>query len=258
MIRVFAARERLDEVRGAVQLLSRFPVWRQRGPAAPEPVHAVWAFPIAGGFVGAAAAAAYLLLAGWGGVPAALAAVVALVVQVLATGAFHEDGLADTADGLGGGRTRERKLEIMRDSRIGTYGTVALVLLLAWRATAIAAVADPWTVAGALIGCGALSRAAILVVLARGRPARADGLGSLLAAPDDRAVAAGLAIAFVVGSATLPGAAILLLPLVAAAVAVATTLVAKRQLGGYTGDILGATQQFAEAAMLLCLVLVLA
>ena len=80
MIRVFAARERLDEVRGAVQLLSRFPVWRQRGPAAPEPVHAVWAFPIAGGFVGAAAAAAYLPLGGWGGVPAALAAVVALVV----------------------------------------------------------------------------------------------------------------------------------------------------------------------------------
>lgn len=258
MIRVFAARERLDELRGALQLLSRLPVWRQRGVSVPPLAHCIWAFPVAGAVVGAVGAVAYGIVAGWGGASPALAAVVALVAVVLATGALHEDGLADTADGLGGGRTRERKLEIMRDSRIGTYGATALILGFAWRGAALAAIGDPWTVAGALIGCGALSRAAILVVLARLRPARADGLGATVAAPDERVVAAGLAIAFVIGSASLPGAAILILPLTAVVVAFAVTVTAKRQLGGHTGDILGATQQLSEWAMLLALVLILA
>jgi len=258
VIRVFAARERVDEIRAAIQLLTRLPVWRPQAEQAPTTGVCIWAFPLAGAAVGAIGGAAYALVAGWGGASPALAAVVALAAMVMATGAFHEDGLADTVDGLGGGRTRERKLEIMRDSRIGTYGTLAIVLSCAWRVAALAAIADPWTVVGALVGCGALSRAAILLPIARLRPARTDGLGISVAAPDERLVTAGFAIAFVIGSATLPGAAVLILPVAAIAVAFAMILIAKRQIGGYTGDILGATQQLSEGAMLLALVMLLA
>jgi adenosylcobinamide-GDP ribazoletransferase len=100
------------------------------------------AFPAAGLVVGAIIGAV-LVLVTWLGAPAAVAAPIAVAAGLLVTGALHEDGLADTADGFGGGATAERKLEIMRDSRIGTYGVLALIAGLALKAVAIAAWRQP-------------------------------------------------------------------------------------------------------------------
>ncbi|MBV9758851.1 MAG: adenosylcobinamide-GDP ribazoletransferase, partial [Alphaproteobacteria bacterium] len=123
-------REVLRDLVRAFALLTRLPTPSHRGEGAVA--GCVWAFPIVGATVGAIGAAAYWLACGVGMKPA-LAAVLALAAQVVATGGFHEDGLADTADGFGGGTTPAEKLAIMRDSRIGTFGVLALVLVLALR-----------------------------------------------------------------------------------------------------------------------------
>src|SRR5690606_40192087 len=113
---------------------------------------------------------------GWLGLPSGPAAALALAAAMLMTGCLHEDGLSDVADGIGGGSTRERKLEIMRDSRIGSYGTAALVISLLLRWSALAALAGPAQVFAAFIAAHCASRAlpgALMHVLP---PARADGL----------------------------------------------------------------------------------
>ena len=100
---------------------------------------ALWAAPVAGAVVGVAAGTAFAIAA-WLGLPPTLAALVALAAAILVTGSLHEDGVADIADGFGGGNTRERKLDIMKDSRNGTFGVVALVMVLLARWAAVAAV----------------------------------------------------------------------------------------------------------------------
>jgi len=151
---------------------------RGAGPAvAPLDIDRIaWAAPVAGaavGLIGALALALTALL----GLPLLLRAAFATAALVVATGALHEDGLADVADGFGGGATPARKLEIMRDSRIGAYGAIALVLALILRVGALAAALDGgfWRAALSLILVAALSRAAALTPLALLRPARADG-----------------------------------------------------------------------------------
>ncbi|WP_338320010.1 adenosylcobinamide-GDP ribazoletransferase, partial [Bradyrhizobium ottawaense] len=114
-------------------------------------------------------------------------------------GALHEDGLADTADGLGGGRTRERKLEIMRDSRIGTYGVCALILSFGLRWSALAAIADPLLVAFALCAAHAAARAGVPAFMSLVPPARPDGLSASAGSPPGRSVA----IAFALGTLAL-------------------------------------------------------
>src|SRR5208282_733244 len=114
----------------------------------------------------------------------------------------HEDGLADTADGFGGGKTREQKLDIMRDSRIGTYGVCALALSILLRASALASLADPALVAWALIAAHAAARAAMPLLMFSVPPARSDGLSFDVGRPDGAraAVAAAVGIlALVVG-----------------------------------------------------------
>ena len=209
-----------------------------------------WAAPLAGAVVGLACGG-LLWLASALGLPAPVAAALALAFGVVLTGALHEDGLADTADGFGGGRNREDKLAIMRDSRTGSYGVVAicLSLLIRWTALAALAAAAPAVALLALVAAHAASRAVLPAMLAALLPARADGLGSGAGRAGNGTVLAALAIGLV---ALLPGGfafacvATLVLGLAVSFVA----RLALGQIGGQTGDVLGAAQQAGEAAVL--------
>jgi len=212
-----------------------------------------WAAPVAGavvGLVGAVALAAAEAL----GLPPFVAAALAVAALVAATGALHEDGLADVADGFGGGATRERKLEIMRDSRIGAFGAVALVLALIVRVGALsAALAHGFSsAAGALVIAAAVSRAGALAPLALLDPARTDGAGAAAGRLEPQSFAAACGVALVLALALAlfaTGAGRGLSGWLGAAIgAGAMTALAKRQIGGQTGDVAGAAQQWAEVA----------
>jgi adenosylcobinamide-GDP ribazoletransferase len=209
----------------------------------------VWAFPIVGAVVGATGAAAYWLARGIGA-PPVLAAVLALAAQIAATGGFHEDGLADTVDGFGGGTTPGEKLAIMRDSRIGTFGVIALVLVLALRGGAIISIPDHARVGAALVVAGTLGRAAIVGMLAALHPARADGLGASVESPDARRVAVAMLVGIAVAFAMLPAPLASGAVLIAAAAGAATAWLGHAQIGGFTGDVLGAGEQATECTVL--------
>lgn len=244
----------LHDLPAALGLLTRLPVPVDGTRAMARGAAAAWAYPLAGATVGALAGAVHGL-ALWLGLPQALAAGLAVGALVIITGALHEDGLADTADGLWGGWTRERRLEIMRDSRIGSYGVVALVLVIGLRTGALAALPPAW-VWLALVGGGALSRAAMVGVWAMLPPARPDGLSATTGQPRTRT--AWLALGLGVGAAALTcGMAGALAATVGLGGAAVVGLVARTKIGGQTGDVLGAAQQVAETATLLALVVLL-
>ena len=138
---------------------------------------AAWAFPLVGAGIGGVAAFAFLLaqLLGLGDWPAALLTVLASIVL---TGALHEDGLADTADGLIGGHDRDQRLMIMRDSRHGTFGVIAIVFSVLLRTAALAGIGEPIYAGLALIAAHAASRAALPFAMRALAPARAEGLGA--------------------------------------------------------------------------------
>jgi adenosylcobinamide-GDP ribazoletransferase len=212
------------------------------------------AFPAAGLPIALPAAVAFGLLL-WIHADPLLAALIALTIQTLTTGALHEDGLSDTADGLGGGRNREDSLAIMKDSRIGTYGAIALVLSFGLRAASLAAIGkglSPFAAALVIFTAAAVSRAALVWhwhVLPSAKP---TGIAADAGRPDSVAMRTALATAALI-------AAILLWPAVGLAPVVACLLVAalctflftehvRRKLSGHTGDTIGATQQISEIA----------
>jgi adenosylcobinamide-GDP ribazoletransferase len=251
------SRQRMDARRGpfddfslATALLTRLPIG---APAIPEDgaiAAASWAFPLVGAGIGALASVAFFIAetAGLAELPSALLAVAA---GVALTGAFHEDGLADTADGFGGGVGREAKLAIMRDSRHGTFGILALVLSVGLRASAVAAIGDPIHAGLALIAAHAVSRGALPSVMRLLPPARADGLGAAAGRPSLAVAIAAAAIGTAIGLAMLgPRTGAVAIVLAAGAVGLAAIL-ARRQIGGYTGDVLGFCQQIGEIVMLL-------
>lgn len=240
-------RARLLELNAALGLLTRLPVGRLPMPDdAAGHARAAWAWPLAGALAGAAGGAVQLLLLAAGLSPLA-AAPWALATMLLLTGALHEDGLSDTADGFGGGRGRERKLQIMRDSRIGSYGAAALALSLLARGTALAEIAMPFS---ALVVAAAVARAAMLLPLLLLLPARADGLSAGLGRPGTGVAVLGVALAGGLALLLLPVGAAWLAALAAGLSAAALTLLAWRQIGGQTGDVLGATAVMAECAAL--------
>ena len=209
-----------------------------------------WAFPAVGAGIGMIAAVV-LFVAMSLGLSEAPAALLALVAAGLITGALHEDGLADTADGLGGGRDREEKLAIMRDSRQGTYGILALILSIGLRGVAVAVIPGPIESGLALIAAHAASRAALPVVMLWLAPARSDGLGALAGTPSMATALVAVAIGVFIALGML-GPLRGLVAILLAGLAVATTAaLARRQIGGYTGDVLGACQQVGEIVMLL-------
>ncbi len=240
----------IADIRVAVSFSTIIPA----GPAKPadsgELSQAGWALPVAGLVVGFAGAIIYEIARKLG-LPTDPAAVLALTTTIAITGAIHEDGLADSADGLGGGKDRDSRLEIMRDSRIGTYGACALVVSLLVRWSALATIAEPASVASALLAAHAAARAQLPVFMWLVPPARSDGLsaGAGQASAQGALIAAALGflcLAFGLGA----GKAILGLILLSL-VGLIWAWLATRQVGGQTGDILGALEQVGEIAILL-------
>ena len=231
----------------ALQFLTRLPVpdpgWTPERFAASTRWH-----PAAGALIGA-------LVGGVWGAPAALfpplvAVLAATAAGLWLTGCFHEDGFADACDGLGGAVTRERALEIMKDSRIGTYGAAGLGMMLAGRVAVLVALVPVAPVFWVLVAGHAASRAASVHVIATSAYVREHGTGKPVA---DGIGRDGLRFALLTGGAALlplVPALGLLAPLAGlAGLALGTWAmrrVYERRLGGYTGDCLGATQQCAE------------
>ena len=224
----------------------------------PDFARAAWGAPAAGAVIGGCGAAT-LLLARLFGLGPQGAALTALATLLLVTGALHEDGLADVADGFGGGSVRERKLEIMRDSRLGAYGVCALTLALYARIACLAALAGQGAglAAAALVAAGAASRAAALLPLVSLPPARADGAGAAASRPGQeafwRAQAVGAMFLLLAAASGCGLRAAAIAAVAALGAAAALTALARRQIGGYTGDVVGAAQQVAEIAVLLAL-----
>jgi adenosylcobinamide-GDP ribazoletransferase len=189
-----------------------------------------------------------------------MSAIVALAVQAVITGALHEDGFADCADGLGGGRNREHSLTIMKDSRIGTYGAIALILSFAVRAAAIAAIAraaPSFATALALPAVACISRSALVWQWYRLPPAKTDGVAAAAGQPGEGVMQSALVSGCILTALLLwPGLG--LLPLVcgllaAGLAAMAFTALVRRTINGHTGDTLGAAAQISEMAALCAL-----
>jgi len=254
-----AARARRD-LAASLRFFTILPLPAPAEPAGPPFAVFAWAAPLAGALIGLLAALA-LAVALRLGLPATLAAVAAVATLVLVCGCLHEDGLADFADGLFAGRSRDERLAIMRDSRIGAFGATALTLALVARVAAIAALAGGGAgrAAAALILAAAASRLGALVPLTALAPARSDGLGAsagrLPPTVFFAAAAATAAVALVVGVGWLG----ILRALFAAALGVAAAggiaALAGRRLGGQTGDVAGAAEQAAEIAALVGLLI---
>ena len=204
----------------------------------------MWAFPIVGVLIAAVGSAVFgfcnLL-----GLPMFVAALFTVVTMIIATGGLHEDGLSDLADGVWGGADPQQRLSIMSDSRIGAYGTIALIASVGSRTAAIAAISDPTLVLGALVAACAVSRGMMPIIMTVSRPAKGDGLGASAGTPAKSACAISLLLAFAITMLSAPGG--WLICMIAAAMGVfLVSWLAQRTLGGYTGDSIGASQQLAE------------
>jgi len=250
------------DVLACLRFYSRLPapVLRfEREPfAIPDLVTASRALGVAGALIGAFGALVLILGLRLGLSPQ-VASACALSALVAATGALHEDGLADAADGFGGGATQERKLAIMKDSRIGSFGASALILslLLRWTLIATLARASAPAAALALVGAAAVSRVAGLAPLILLKPARQDGAGARAGKPSPRAFLIAAASAALFGLAPAWTRIGPLRPLLALALAAAAgwgvARLSNRQIGGFSGDVAGAAQQAAEIAYLAAL-----
>ena len=252
----------LSDLAACLRFYSRLPV--PALPGEPDP-HAVPDFrtiprmlPVAGLIL--AVPPALVLLAGWWiDLGPFVAATLAVATAVMLTGALHEDGLADVADGFGGGATAERSLAIMKDSRIGAYGGVALMLSLALRIGALATLLDRTGTAAAtgLALAAILSRVASLAPMVLLPPARPSGLSAAVGRPSraatGTAIGLGLGLALLGLPFGLPFAGVGAMVVLAPLAALALTGVARRKIGGQTGDVIGACQQVAEIGALLAL-----
>jgi adenosylcobinamide-GDP ribazoletransferase len=201
-----------------------------------------------------------LMVGTWLSLPPFFAATLGVIVAVVVTGAMTEDALADSMDGLFGGSTRERRLEIMKDSRHGTYGVSAIVLLLVARVTALGAMAaiNPLVAGGAWLCAMVLSRSFALWLTVELPPARADGASAAAGRVGKGGFGIGLGLAVLIGFAFGAPAtsflAIILAVGLSGLVALGWTQVCGRLAGGQTGDLIGALQGFVELAVLAVLV----
>ena len=214
-------------------------------------------FPMVGALVGMQSAAT-LFLGILVGLPNVVAVLIAIGFSILLTGALHEDGLADVADGFGGGANRDAKLEIMRDSRVGTYGVLALILAVGLKGALLVALMNSgfWIAAMAMIVAASASRLTPVILMNRLPMARNDGMAVTAGKPEAESVriACGLALASLL---VLTGWQAMLVTIIATLAACAAIgALARRQIGGQTGDVLGAGQQVTEICVLIGLLAV--
>lgn len=239
--------QRLDDIKLCLVFFTRLPLphFDFGGRTLAD---AIWAAPLAGLAVAFLGAAVYSVAA-MASVPAAVAAALTLAATMLATGCLHEDGLSDTADGFGGGKWREKKLEIMRDSRIGAYGASALILSALLRWSAIAALATPSAVLCGLLVAHVASRALLPGLMHLLPPARADGLAAGAGVVSGEGALAAAAIG-AVSLLTLGFSAALCAVLLLAVLFSLFGSLCRNQIGGQTGDTVGALQQLGEITIL--------
>jgi adenosylcobinamide-GDP ribazoletransferase len=240
------------DIVAATRFLTRIPIGRTKQ------LHtnlstAVRTFPFIGAVVGLIGGLVFGF-ASFIGMPPFLSALMALGATILVTGALHEDGLADTADGIGGGSTPAARLTIMRDSQIGVFGGLALILSVMARIGALTALSDPWLVAAALIAAGSLSRGILPWIMSRVDLASETGVAAAVGKPSTRTAAIAAVFGGVLSVLCLgltQGIIVLVLAVMAAWVG---ARLAQRFLGGYNGDLLGAVQQSVEIVVLLAAV----
>ena len=243
-------RNELRAIRMAVMFFTRIPLPSLVNYEPADLQRSSAYFPFAGWIVGGVAA-----LVWWGAIqiwPPAVASGASLIATLLLTGAFHEDGLADTCDGFGGGTTRKHILKIMRDSRVGAFGATGLVVMLAlkWQAVAALPLQPAWLAPALLLAAHTLSRGASGTLMTTLPYAQTDGKAKPLATML-RGGRLALSLVFALAPlALLPPRFLWTLVAVIAARAAMARL-CKRRIGGYTGDTLGATQQVCEAAFYL-------
>jgi adenosylcobinamide-GDP ribazoletransferase len=243
----------------AIQFFTRIPVPAWVGHSAQQLEQAARYFPLVGICVGALSAV--MLWLGAQVLPLSLAVGLSMAASILITGAFHEDGLSDFADGMGGGHTLEKTLAIMKDSRVGAYGVIALVLVLLLKYQALLALGDKHALpllAAALIAAHSVSRLMAASIMLTQRYIREDD--SARAKPAAQQISAtSFAIALLTGIAAVGILFAAGVHVVAIFAAVAAALLMrsylawrlKKRLGGYTGDCLGAVQQLSELAFYL-------
>ncbi|MCF6272804.1 MAG: adenosylcobinamide-GDP ribazoletransferase [Rhodobacteraceae bacterium] len=233
---------KFHDILAAFTLLSRLPVPVDHERAGKRGAAAAWAYPLVGAALGAIAG-----LLGWGlvaaGMTAGMAAFFVIMLQIALSGALHEDGLADMADGMGG-FTPARRLEIMKDSRIGVYGTLALILVILGRHTGISVQIGP-ELPLILAALGAGSRAMMVSVMAGLKNARPDGMSAAAGRPSLAAALLAQVLALLISLIAFGWYGILVL-LVMGLAAFIIAFIAKTTLGGQTGDVLGASQQSSE------------
>jgi len=239
----------LKDIYVSIVFLTRFPApgW----PAAAERplANAMWAFPVAGILVATLGGAVYILC-DLLELPVTISALFATVALIVATGGLHEDGLADVADGFGVHGERQRRLDVMRDSRIGAFGVIALVLALAAKIGALAALGQPELVVVALVSSAALSRAFVVVAMRMMPSARDDGLGAGAGAPRFEEALIALAVGGAIALALTLSWSWLVVVLAGATAALIMAWRTMRAFGGQTGDVLGAIVLVSDIAML--------
>ena len=237
-----------------LSFMSRLPLpqrWSQ-GLELDRYVSGVITFPVIGLLLGALSGVVFMVVDGWCGIP--LAALFAVLALALLTGGFHLDGLADTCDGIFSARRREKMLEIMRDSRLGTHGGLALIFVLLAKVLAISELALRDTpMLAAIAGACIAGRAGSVLMMYRHRYAREEGLGNLFIGKisfRQTWVTLAIGAALVAAMLGLHGLRALLVAFIGVFI---LGLLLKRTLGGQTGDTLGAAIELGEVIFLLAL-----
>ncbi len=243
----------LADIIASIGLLTRFPVAINLTKVQERGAAAAWSFPIVGMVLAILCATISHVLFALG-VPAEIVAGLILALVMIFTGAMHEDGLADCADGLWGGWDKTRRLDIMKDSRIGAYGVLALIMGigLRWMALVTLLPIAPWT---SLMVAFALSRAAMSFVMAALPNARDGGLSSSVGRPEMPTAWIACGIAAVLSVVLLGWVAIPVLA-IATLIVAGCVAIAMAKIDGQTGDVLGATQQVTEITVLLTLTVI--
>jgi adenosylcobinamide-GDP ribazoletransferase len=238
------------DLKTSILFCTRLPLPHSASIDSRDVARATWALPVAGAVVGSGGALIYMAACGMQ-LPSPLAAALALLATLVITGCLHEDGLADTADGFGGGGDGARKLEIMRDSRLGAYGACALVMSLLLRWAAISAIARPIAVGAALIAAHVAARSALPAFMRFVLPARPDGLSAQAGQPALWCVEVAVLLGVLTVGLALGLAATAIGLVLATTASFFMARLSVRQIGGQTGDVLGALEQIVEIAILL-------
>ena len=237
-------RKCLTEWRVALMLLTRLPVGRI-GDNVPDLAAVLWAFPLVGILVGGVIAGSYITLHLLG-LPVFLAAILALTAGLIVTGGLHEDGLADCADGFGGGKARAQKLTIMKDSQVGSFGVLALIILMSARMAALTNLPATANTIILIVTLAMISRLMMVFYLYVLPAARTNGLGNQASNPELVSVLAATVIC--IPALMYCGNVIVPSLITATGTALGFAWLAKRQVGGQTGDVCGACQLLSETA----------